>query len=178
MCTIPIGEACACCVVVHGQANNLLPSSDTDALLKTNVIPLKRLEKEIGRIMRVASLIYTLLSFVADVFEALRNREVGVATNAPHHCIWRRKINHVCVWVKAFFDALPTTAACLPVTLRAVCTSCMVVLLVTACVFGFHFYPTGRACNIVAREVAFVRLQAVFFLRLGFQGVHAGAPDL
>ena len=73
----------------------------TKAFLECNVVAIKPLTSYCGKLMHIASLIYTLRPFLGDLYAAIHNRDSG-PTRAPLGCIWRQQIQHVLDWVLAF----------------------------------------------------------------------------
>jgi len=76
-------------------------------LMGANVVPKKKLRKLAGKASHIASLIFALRPFAAELWAALCTAE---ASWAPNGCVWRAQIHHTLVWLAAFFTEVGTTA--------------------------------------------------------------------
>jgi len=75
----------------------------TTELLSGNVIARKLLRSYCGKLSHIASLIFTLRPFVAELWAALYTADTA---GAPSGCIWMMQIRHTLLWMQAFFGEL------------------------------------------------------------------------
>jgi len=73
--------------------------------LKSNVLKIKELHSYTGKLVHIASIVYTLRPFLTDLHAAIYE----TLSNAPTGCIWLKQILHVLWWVIALLDGAPIT---------------------------------------------------------------------
>ena len=78
-------------------------ASLVNRFLSKNVIPTKELRSLTGKLTHVASVVMTLRPFLTELYGA----QVAERENAPVGCIWRKQIQDVLLWAKAFLEGTP-----------------------------------------------------------------------
>jgi hypothetical protein len=71
----------------------------TCGILSSNVVALKLLRSYAGKVMHVASLIFTVRPFLSDIYGALYS-DIAAST-APVGCIWTLQVEHALLWLFA-----------------------------------------------------------------------------
>jgi len=77
----------------------------TNKFTKVNIVAIKDLHSYVGKLVHIASIVYTLRPFLMDLHAAIYTTN----TNAPNGCVWMKQIIHVLWWVLAFLRDRPIT---------------------------------------------------------------------
>ena len=79
--------------------------SSSKAMVKVNVLKIKELHSFVGKLVHIASIVFTLRPFLTDLHAAIYT----VDSKAPPGCIWLKQILHVLWWIIALLDGKPIT---------------------------------------------------------------------
>ena len=75
------------------------------SMLQSNVVAVKPLRALTGKLVHIASIVYTLRPFLTELHAAIYPRPRG----APRGTVWLKQISHVLTWIIALLDGHPIT---------------------------------------------------------------------
>ena len=72
-------------------------------ILTRNVVGRTPLRSFVGKAQSVASIVFVMRPFLADIWGALSAPEAARPASGPANCVWLRQIEHAVTWLLAFF---------------------------------------------------------------------------